>query len=80
MGRYCAESWHFCNRLTGKLEKLNGRVLHFVYQDKISTYDETLVVKNGYTHEQIKELQKCQILQCLEQLGNFRKRLLSKKI
>ena len=56
---YCAESSHFCNRLTGKLEKLNERALHFVYQDKISTYDETLVVKNGYTHEQIKELQKC---------------------
>ena len=32
---YCAESWHFCsNRLTGKLEKLNERALHFVYQDK----------------------------------------------
>ena len=29
---YCAESSHFCNRLTGKLEKLNGRALHFVYQ------------------------------------------------
>ena len=47
---YCAESWHFCsNRLTGKLEKLNERALHFVYQDKISTYNETLVVKNGYS-------------------------------
>ena len=46
---YCAESWHFCSRLTGKLEKLNERALHFVYQDKISTYDETLVVKNGYS-------------------------------
>ena len=45
---YCAESWHFrSNRLTEKLEKLNTRALHFVYQDKISTY-ETLVVKNGY--------------------------------
>ena len=45
---YCAESWHFrSNRLTQKLEKLNKRALHFVYQDKISTY-ETLVVKNGY--------------------------------
>ena len=56
---YCVESSHFCNRLTGKLEKLNERAVHFVYQDKISTYDETLVVKNGYTHEQIKEFQKC---------------------
>ena len=45
---YCAESWYFrSNRLTEKLEKLNKRVLHFVYQDKISTC-ETLVVKNGY--------------------------------
>ena len=45
---YWAESWHFrSNRLTEKLEKLNKRALHFVYQDKISTY-ETLVVKNGY--------------------------------
>ena len=45
---YCAESWHFhSNRLTGKLEKLNKSALHFVYHDKISTY-ETLVVKNGY--------------------------------
>ena len=40
--------WHFhSNRLTGKLEKLNKSALHFVYHDKISTY-ETLVVKNGY--------------------------------
>ena len=47
---YCAESWHFCsNRLTGKLEKLNERALHFVYRIKKSTYDETLVVKNGYS-------------------------------
>ena len=46
---YCAESWHFCsNRLTGKLKKLNEQAFHFVYQDKISTY-ETLVVKNGYS-------------------------------
>ena len=45
---YWAESWHFrSNRLTEKLEKLNKRALHFVYQDKISIY-ETLVVKNGY--------------------------------
>ena len=45
---YCAEPWYFrSNRLTEKLEKLNKRVLHFVYQDKIFTY-ETLVVKNGY--------------------------------
>ena len=45
---YCAESSYFrSNRLTAKLEKLNKRALHFVYQDKISTY-ETLVVKKGY--------------------------------
>ena len=46
---YCTESWHFCsNCLTGKLKKLNEQAFHFVYQDKISTY-ETLVVKNGYS-------------------------------
>ena len=39
----CAESWHiYSNGLTGKLEKLNEQALRFVYQ-------ETLVVKNGYS-------------------------------
>ena len=42
---YRTESWHFrSNRSTEKLEKLNKRAVHFVYQDKISTY-ETL---DGY--------------------------------
>lgn len=46
---YCAESWHFYStHSTEKLKKLIEPALHFIYQDKISTY-ETLFVKNGYS-------------------------------
>lgn len=42
-------SWHFYStHSTEKLKKLNEPALHFIYQDKISTY-ETLFVKNGYS-------------------------------
>ena len=40
---YCPVTWLFCGKVnSGKLEKLQGRALRFVYNDGISSYDVLL--------------------------------------
>ena len=40
---YCSETWHCCNKnATAKLEKVNERALHFVFNEKQMPYCELL--------------------------------------
>ena len=44
---YCSLVWHACGvKNTRKLEKLQERALHFVYLDKVSSYDDLLTKAN----------------------------------
>ena len=46
---FCPLIWHFCSKSnTEKLEKINYRVLQFVFQDYCSSYEE-LILKAGTT-------------------------------
>ncbi len=45
---YCPIVWHICGKVnTKKMEKIQERALHFMFNDKKSSYS-SLLVKCGY--------------------------------
>ncbi len=37
---YCPIIWHFCGKIASKeVENIQERVLHFMFNDKVSTYE-----------------------------------------
>jgi hypothetical protein len=43
--KFCPLSWHFCSEAnTNKIEKIQERVLRFIYNDYNSTYENLLIV------------------------------------
>ena len=54
---YCSTVWHFCNtRDSEKLEKLNKRILKFIFKDEDSDYNQ-LLKKAGITNLRNRRLQ-----------------------
>ena len=48
--QYCSTVWHFCSaRNCDKLESLNKRALRFVFNDKVSSYQQLLHKSKGST-------------------------------